>query len=178
MYQNIFYKLNGGKENLTLRLKHAQNAALSRHKKLKVSLIKSLACQVHAGLFMSVSLLLTASLHLTHKINPRLTLHTSIRSAAITLTYKAAHQWVSGRRLPWQHIPSRAAAWSIWDVMLLNQLSLYPALVLVRHYMKTENGTIQTSSSHRLSWLVGCRGHLFFHQDIALCKQYEPKEIS
>lgn len=111
---------------------------------------------------MSVSLLLTASLHLTHKINPRLTLHTSIRSAAITLTYKAAHQWVSGRRLPWQHIPSRAAAWSIWDVMLLNQLSLYPALVLVRHYMKTENGTIQTSSPHCLSWLVGCRGHLFF----------------
>lgn len=47
-------------------------------------------------------------------------LHTYIRSAAITLTHKAAHQWVSGRRLPWQHIPSHVAAWS-GGVMLLNQ---------------------------------------------------------
>lgn len=43
------------------------------------------------------------------------TAHTSLRSAAITLTHKAARQWVSGRWLPWQHIPSLAAAWSeVW----------------------------------------------------------------
>lgn len=94
---------------------------------------------------MSVSPLLTTPLHLTHKWTRSSLQHTSIRSAATTLTHKATHQWVSGRRLPWQHIQSRVAAWSIRDVMLLNQ----PPSALRRGAIiwKRKNGTIQASST-------------------------------
>lgn len=66
---------------------------------------------------LSFPLSLSLSLHLTYKPQPmhEHILYTFIHSAAITLTHKAAHHWVSGRWLPWQHIPSHVAAWSeVW----------------------------------------------------------------
>lgn len=63
-------------------------------------------------------------------------LHTYIRSAAITLTHKAAHHWVSGRWLPWQHIPSHVAAWSeVWCcwTSLLSLLYIASFMLLYRN---------------------------------------------
>lgn len=69
-------------------------------------------------------------------------LHTHSRSAAITLTHKAAHQWVSGRRLPWQHIPSHVAAWSEVWCCWTSPPFLCSALLPVCFHIETQNGTV------------------------------------
>lgn len=96
--------------------------------------------------------------------SPRCTLHTSIRSAAITLTHKAAHQWVSGRRLPWQHILSHVAAWSEVRCNWTSPLSVLRCCLYAAIWKKMVQSTQTRTHTHhpqRLCYLVGCRTNLF-----------------
>lgn len=137
---------------------------------LTVSLVKPLACRNSHQYpsFYVRRLLPTASLHLTHKRSRRRTLHTSIRSAAITLTHKAAHQWVSGRRLPWQHIPSHVAAWSErWRCWTSPLSALHCcSRAAIWNFKMVQPRCHQP---HRCCWLVGRGGDLSLPRHRPVC---------
>lgn len=149
MYQNIFLNfILYPKKKHNYKTQTCSTCSSLPQWQLKVSLIKPLACQIHAGvpLFMSVSLVLTASLHLTHKwTRGAHYTHQSVQQLSHWHTKQpisgsvedGCHGSTSRAMLP--HDPRCDAAEPA--------LSLCPALLLVRCYMETQNGTIQTSST-------------------------------
>ena len=108
----------------------------------------------------SLSLIFSACVSL-HPSQTHTHTHTRSMHACTSSTYSSVqqlshwhtrqpHQWVSGRRLPWQHIPSRAAAWS--EVWCCWTSPLFPLLCIAACMLLYGNAKWYSPDTQMSTW--------------------------